>query len=149
MVVAKKYLRPLIAAPEGPIPIQNFEERNLLCWNLDTVARLRIASDAGLALPGAETAEAADFDLVSGAQRPDDAVENSLDDHFAVFAGHFRQPRDFIDQVRFCHSLFPLPCMLNLSGRASSSSPILRCLTFSNIRTYCKAASTRSAYFHK
>src|SRR5438270_710481 len=60
------------------------EERNLLCWNLDTVARLRIASDAGLALPGAETAEAADFDLVSGAQRPNDAVENSLDDHFAV-----------------------------------------------------------------
>ena len=63
------------------------EERNFLCRDFDTLAGLGIASDARFALTGTEAAEAADLDFVAGAERPNDAVENSLDDHFAVFAG--------------------------------------------------------------
>src|SRR6185437_9282488 len=113
------------------------------------------------ALAGAEAAEAANLNLVAGAQRTHNAVENGFDNDFAVFAGHFRQPRDFIDQVRFCHSLFrsliarpfqiedfrlqidrePLS-IRNLKSAIYDGPQVFRppCLpiTFSNIRAYCK-----------
>src|SRR6185312_711601 len=40
---------------------------------------------------------------VPGAERAHDAVENSLDDDFAVFTGQLRQPGNFVDEVGFGH----------------------------------------------
>src|SRR5712692_10704265 len=56
--------------------LARLEEGDSLGRHLHPVARFGIASDASLALPGAETAEAANLDLVSGAERFHDAVED-------------------------------------------------------------------------
>ena len=52
------------------------EEGNLLGRHFHFGAGLRIAPGAAAALARAEAAEAADFDLVAGLQRADDAFEN-------------------------------------------------------------------------
>ncbi len=69
-------------------------------------AGLRIASGAAAALPRAETAEAANFDLVAGLQSGDDAVENRFDHQLRILAWQFRDARDLLDEIRFRHSAF-------------------------------------------
>jgi hypothetical protein len=93
------------------------KERDLLGGNFHTVASLGIASDPRLALAGPKAAKSTDLDFVASPQGAYDAVENRLDDHFAVFARLFRQTGDFINQVRFCHSLFA-PLSINFLGRS-------------------------------
>ncbi len=83
--------------------LAGLEERNLLGRNFDPVAGLRIAPNARLALAGAEAAKSADLNLVTDAQRTHYAVKDRLHNHFAVFAGKFRQPGNLFDQVRFCN----------------------------------------------
>ena len=80
------------------------EEWNFLGGDFDTVARLWIAANTWLALPGAKAAKAADFDLVAGAERAYHAVKDRLHDHFAIFPRKFRQTRDFIDQIGLGHN---------------------------------------------
>src|SRR5579884_1413437 len=70
--------------------LAGLEERNFLGRHLDAVAGLGVAPDAGFALARTEAAKAADLDLIAGAQRAHDAVEDGLDDDFAVIAGQFR-----------------------------------------------------------
>jgi len=63
------------------------EERNLLGGNFDPLAGLWVAADSRFALPGAKAAKTTDLNLVAHAERAHDAIENSLDDDFTVFAG--------------------------------------------------------------
>ncbi len=86
--------------------LAGFEEWDLLGRNLNSLSGLGVAAHAGLALAGAKAAKSADFDLVARAQRAHDAVEDGFNNHFAVFAGQFRETGDLIDQIRFCHCLF-------------------------------------------
>src|SRR5439155_26637302 len=62
------------------------EERDPLCGNFHAVAGLWVASHPRLALARPKAATSADLDLVASPQGAHDAVENRLDDHFAVFA---------------------------------------------------------------
>src|SRR5256886_9816480 len=80
-----------------------FEEWNFLGGDFDTVARLWIAANTRLALPGAKAAKAADFDLVAHAKRAHDAFEDGLDDDFTILPRQLREAGDFIDQISFCH----------------------------------------------
>src|SRR5258707_11095223 len=83
--------------------LAGLEEWNLFSRYLDALAGLGVPAHARFALAGAETAKAADLDLVSRAQRAHHAVKNGFHNYFAVFACKFRQTRDFIDQIGFCH----------------------------------------------
>jgi len=87
------------------------EEGDLLCGYIDAVAGFRIASDARIALSCAEAAKAADFNLVAGAQRVHDAVEDRLHDHFAVPSCHVGNSGNFLDQVGLRHKLYIPPEM--------------------------------------
>src|SRR5690242_15193291 len=62
------------------------------------VAGLRVAALAGLALAKAETAEAAQLDLLTAFESLDDALEHGVDDHLTVLLGEVRYARDFFDQ---------------------------------------------------
>src|SRR5580704_13814496 len=84
--------------------LARLEERNLLGGDFHAIAGLGIAADARLALAGAETAEAADLDLVAHPERAHDAVENGFYDHFTVLAGQLRQLGHFIDQISLSHT---------------------------------------------
>src|ERR1035438_1619834 len=64
--------------------LARLEEGDLLSGDLDTIAGLGIASDAGLALPGAEAAKAADLNLVACAQGAHHALKDGLYNNFAV-----------------------------------------------------------------
>src|SRR5579863_2288129 len=65
------------------------EERDFLGRHFDLFPGLGIAAGARFALAGAEAAEAADLDLVAGAQGSHHAVENGFHNHFTVFARKF------------------------------------------------------------
>src|SRR6476646_9684083 len=93
------------------------KERNLFSRDFHAVSGLGIAADAGLSLAGAEAAKATDLDFIPRPQRANDAVENSFDDHFAVFTGNFRQTGNLINQIRFCHFCYS-PLVLVWTGRA-------------------------------
>src|SRR5664279_5318208 len=56
--------------------LAGLEEGDLLGRNFDAVAGFGIASDAGFALPGAEAAKAANFNLVARAQGTHYAVKD-------------------------------------------------------------------------
>src|SRR5262249_34531632 len=84
--------------------LAGLEVRDLLGRHFHASASLGVAAHAGFPLPRAETAKAADLDLVAGAQGTHDAVKNRFDDDFAVFARQLRQARDFFDEVGFGHS---------------------------------------------
>src|SRR5947209_20614713 len=71
--------------------LAGLEEGDLLGLNFDPVSGLGVAAHARLARAGAKAAKSADLDLVASAQRPHDAVEDGFDNHFAVFAGQFRE----------------------------------------------------------
>src|SRR5580698_2888725 len=108
------------------------EERDLLCRNFDPVAGLWVPSHARLALARAEAAKSSDFDFVAHSQRAHHAVKDRINNHFAVFAGEFRKPGNFFDQVSLCHkSLCSVPITFsNLRGsaqvpRKSSQFPAL------------------------
>jgi len=81
------------------------EEWNLFGWDFDAVSRLRIATDPGIALAGAEAAKAANLNLVADTKRSDDAVEDCLDNYFTILACKLRQPGDFVDQISFRHNV--------------------------------------------
>src|ERR1017187_2664203 len=88
--------------------LAGLEEGNLLGRNLDAVASLGIASDAWFALPGAEAAKAANFNLVTRAQGAHHALKDSLDNDLAVLAGQLRQAGNFVDQICLGHYCSPL-----------------------------------------
>ena len=81
--------------------LAGFEIRNFLRRNFHAGACLGIAADTRLALPCAKAAKAANFDLIAGAQRAHDAVENSFYDDFAVFASELCESRHFFYQINF------------------------------------------------
>ena len=87
--------------------LAGLEERDLLSGNFYAVAGLGVPSYARFALAGAEAAEAADLDLVAGAQRAHDALEDGLDDDLTVFPRELSQPGYFIDQVCLGHLARP------------------------------------------
>src|SRR5438445_3629878 len=91
--------------------LAGLEERNLFGGNFHPVPGLGIASHARLALARAEASKTADLDLVTHPQRAHDAVKDRLYNHFAVFPCEFRQTRDLINQIRFCHT--PLGSVVN------------------------------------
>src|SRR5256885_1565686 len=64
--------------------LAGLKERNLLRRHVDLGSGLGVTADARLAFPRAETAEAADLNLVAGAQRMNDAVEDRVDDLFRI-----------------------------------------------------------------
>src|ERR1035438_3559977 len=88
--------------------LARLEIRDLLGRHLDARAGLRIASDARLALPCAETAETANLDLVAGAQRTHDTVKNDLYDDLGFFPRLLDYARDLFNQTGLGHVLFSL-----------------------------------------
>src|SRR5258708_20970110 len=78
-------------------------------WDLDAGTGFRIPSHAWLPLAGAETAEAANLDLVAIAKTPHDAVEDGLHYNLGIFPRHFRDARDLFNQICFCHSHSAIP----------------------------------------
>jgi len=88
--------------------LAGLEEGDLFGGNLDPVAGLGIAADAGLTLPSAEAAKAANFNLVTGAQRAHHALKDCFNNDFAVLAGQLRQAGHFIDQICLGHRGSPL-----------------------------------------
>src|ERR1700721_1007097 len=69
--------------------LAGLEEWNFLRGHFHALTGLRVAADPGFTLSGAETAKAADLDLVAGAQRAHHAVKDGLHDHFTIFARKF------------------------------------------------------------
>src|SRR5580704_5945803 len=69
-----------------------FEKRNFLRRYVHFLPGLGIAPDTPAPLPGAETAEPANLNLVALLQRVDDALENRFDDGLRLFAWKFRHP---------------------------------------------------------
>ena len=115
------------------------EEWDLLCRNFHPFSRLRVSPHARLALASAEAAKPADFDLVAHPQRAHHAVKDRIHNHFAVFAGEFRQPGNFFDQVSLRHKLFaPFGAGSLRAVQWSRALPSCRCsalsITFSNLR---------------
>src|SRR5919204_688494 len=92
--------------------LAGLEEGNFLSGNVHAVTGFGIATHAGFALPRAKAAKAANFDLVTGAQRLHDAVKDGLHDHLAVLAGELDEPGNFFDQVSFGHKRITLPVSL-------------------------------------
>jgi len=81
-----------------------------------------VASDAGVALAGAEAAEAADFDLVSGFKGFDDRLKEGFDDDFAIAACEVAEGCDFIDEVSFSHERSPFGLVLRIGKRIRSAT---------------------------
>src|SRR5882757_1618709 len=91
--------------------LAGLEERNLFRGDFDFIAGLGITADAGFPLTRAEAAETANFDFVTHAQRANDAVEDGLHDHFAIFACYFGETGNIFDQISLRHGEFaPLFC---------------------------------------
>src|ERR1019366_7947758 len=86
--------------------LAGLEERDLLCRNFHAVAGFRVAAHARLALARAEAAQTAAFNFAPPPQRAHHAVKDRIHNHFAVFAGEFRQPGNFFDQVSLRHMPF-------------------------------------------
>src|SRR5262249_13435543 len=85
--------------------LAGLEKGDLLGGKLDPGAGVWIAAHSRPALPGAETTEAANFDLVTAAQCFHDAVEDGFHDDLGILAAHLDGPRDFFNQVCFGHDL--------------------------------------------
>src|ERR1700751_966580 len=121
--------------------LARLEKRNFLGGNFHAVSGLRIASYARFALARAEAPEAADLNLVPHPQRAHDAVKDRLYNHFAVFPCEFRQTRDLINQIRFCHT--PLGSVVNFDewspGPATWPSAGAS-ITLSNFRYFAQVA---------
>lgn len=132
--------------------LARFEERNFLRGNVHAISGFGVASHAGLALPGAETAKAPNLNLVPSSQGADDAVKDGLHDHLAVFAGQFNQTGNLVDQIRFRHGYFALQFVENASvarftvAMASpyAGSKAFR-ITFSNFRACWQEADAITA----
>src|ERR1700758_431107 len=117
--------------------LAGLEERNLFGGNFHPVPGLGIASHARLALARAEGSKTADLDLVTHPQRAHDAVKDRLYNHFAVFPCEFRQTRDLINQIRFCHT--PLGSVMNFDERPFGQTASALCgasITLSNFRYF-------------
>ena len=82
---------------------RGFEEGDAFGGDVDLGSGFGVAADAGVALPGAEAAEAADFDLVARFEGADDGLEERIYDDLAIAAGEIAESGDFIDQVSFRH----------------------------------------------
>jgi hypothetical protein len=82
------------------------EEGNPLGWNIDLGTSLRIAARSGVALARSEAAEAANLNLVSDLQRPDDGVEERIDNDLPIAAGQVSKSGHFINKVGFRHGGF-------------------------------------------
>ena len=95
--------------------LTRFEEGNLLRGDIHAIAGFGVASHPRLALAGAETAKAANLNLVPGAQGADDAVKDGLYDHLAIFAGQLNQTGNLVDQIRFSHGSSTLQFVENTS----------------------------------
>src|SRR5688572_14040597 len=67
--------------------LAGLEVRDLLRRHFQLLPGLRIAAGAGLAAAQAEAAEAAELDLLSGAEGVDDGVEDDVDDRLGLLLG--------------------------------------------------------------
>jgi len=84
------------------------EEGDALGWDIDSLASLGVAADAGVALACAEAAKAADFDLVAGFEGSDDRLEEGIHDDLAIAAGKVAKSGHSIDKVGFGHRVVSL-----------------------------------------
>src|ERR1043166_7488852 len=82
------------------------EIRDLLGRHFHARGGFRIAANARLTLPRAETAKAADLNLVTRSQRPDNAVKNRFPDDFTVFTRQPRKTRNLFNQIGFGHGIY-------------------------------------------
>src|SRR6266481_5833736 len=102
--------------------LAGLEEWNLLCRSFHPVACFRIPAHARLALAREEAAKPTYFDLVAYPQRAHHAIKDRVHNHFAVFAGEFRQPGNFFDQVSFRHKPWlPVYNLLKFKGFCAST----------------------------
>src|ERR1017187_3757101 len=85
--------------------LAGLEIRDLLGGHFHARAGLRVAADTRLGLAGAETAESADLDLVTAAQKANDAVENGLHDDLRFLPGHLHYSGDFFNQIGLSHRI--------------------------------------------
>src|SRR5208283_5609706 len=83
--------------------LAGFEADRLAGRDVDFRAGARVASDAGLARPHGEDAEAAQLNAVTVRQSLLHAFENGFDRHFGLGFGDAGLVDDFVDQVQFDH----------------------------------------------
>ena len=88
------------------------EERNSLGGYLDSRAGFGIPSDSSLSLSRPESAEAADFDLVTTLDRLHHAVEDAFYDYASLFLRQLRDPGHLGNQICFCQN-----CRVNAGVR--------------------------------
>ena len=132
--------------------LARLEVRHLLRRNVHLVARLRVAPLARLAPPQPEAAEPAQLDLLAAVQRVDDALEDGVDDDLRVLLREVRNPRDFLDELRFRHAagVHSASPPASQRQRSCSSSPARsQCRCIASLRLDSAAASCelrRSVY---
>ena len=79
--------------------LARFEEGNLLRRHFDSGSSLWIPSDAPSSLACMESSESADFNLVAGSQRTDDAVKYGADDNVGFLPGHLNGVANLVGQI--------------------------------------------------
>jgi hypothetical protein len=97
--------------------LAGFEERDALGRDIDLGTGFGVAAGAGVALPRAEAAEAADFDLVTGFESVDDGIEKSVNDNFAVATRKVTQGGDAVNEIGFGHRAVLLRVNFRTLGR--------------------------------
>src|SRR5215211_2466954 len=76
--------------------LARLEVRDLLRGHFNLLPRLRIAAGAGLAAAQAEAAEAAELDLLAGAEGVDDGVEDDVDDRLGLLLRQLDDAGDLV-----------------------------------------------------
>src|SRR3990172_11516967 len=88
-------------------PLADLEERDALLRDAHAVARLRVASLAGVPMPDPEAAEPAQLHLVALGEGVGDVVEDGVDDQLRLLLREGRHSGHFLDEIRFGHDRTP------------------------------------------
>src|SRR5450759_5124869 len=97
--------------------LARFEANRFAGRNVDLSAGARVASNAGLARPHGEDAEAAQLDTIAARQRLLHALKYGFNRCFGLGFGDTRLGDNFVDQIQFDHK------WLRLSARRGENSP--------------------------
>ena len=87
--------------------LAGFEEGNLLRWHVDSGSRFWIACNARSSLARVETSESANFNLVAGSQRADDAVKYGANNDVGFLHGQLNGLANPFGQIRSGHLVHP------------------------------------------
>ena len=102
--------------------LARFEEGNSLRWHFDSGSSFWIPSDARSSLARVESSESADFNLVPGSQRTDDAVKYGANDDVGFLPGQRSGLTNLFSQISPGHLEHP-GCITKKSIEVCLRSP--------------------------